>query len=297
MQRPLSPFTFLLMLVGTASGASAFVMIRISDMHPVLLAASRLLLAAVLLTPLFIVQVRKEGIRWKNFGLSALSGCLLGLHFIAWNIGARLTYGANANLIVNIQPVFLPFIVFALYREKITVPEIIGTVIALSGIVLLTGSSLRLGGTHLMGDIMCLVAMVFAAFYLALAKRNTKSIFVYVVPLYYVGGVFCFIVSLFFVNPVQQFSTKEILCVVALAAIPTITGHTIVNYCMKVLRSQIVSVLNLIQILFASVYAYVFFGEIPSAFFYPASVLILAGAIIAILYKNRSLGMQTKKVD
>lgn len=63
----------------------------------------------------------------------------------------------------------------------------------------------------------------------------------------------------------------------------TVIGHSINNYGMRKLRGQIVSLLNLTQIIFATLLSFIFLGEIPPAYFYPAALVILSGPLLVIL--------------
>jgi drug/metabolite transporter (DMT)-like permease len=134
------------------------------------------------------------------------------------------------------------------------------------------------------GDILCFVSMLFFAFYLALARKNRKdkSIYLYIVPLYYIAGIFCFIVSLFFINPIKAYSLKNILLILGLGIIPTVLGHSILNKSMQVMRSQEVSIINLGQFIFAGIMAYFIFNEVPALVFYIASFFVISGSVLVI---------------
>jgi len=131
--------------------------------------------------------------------------------------------------------------------------------------------------------------MLLFSVYLALAKKNCHfgSTWLYIFPLYLIAGLFCFICSLFFINPFVTYSSKDIMIVLALAVIPTFGGHTILNYSMKYLRSQIVSMINSGQFITAGIMAYFFFNEIPEPTFYIAAALLISGVLIAIGFKKK----------
>ena len=145
-------------------------------------------------------------------------------------------------------------------------------------------SDFNFSRAYFWGDVMCFVSMLFFAWYLALGRRNRHypSLWVYVVPLYAVAGVFCLGMSLFFVNPFRHHSGREMLLVLALAVVPTVLGHSILNYSMKHLRGQAVSVLNMGQFVFAGIMAYFIFGEVPVRGFYMACLLLVSGACVAV---------------
>ena len=69
----------------------------------------------------------------------------------------------------------------------------------------------------------------------------------------------------------------------ALAAIPTVCGHSLLNAAMRRIRGQIVSLCNVSQFVFAGVMGYILFQEVPPAVFYAASAIVVAGVIVVVL--------------
>jgi drug/metabolite transporter (DMT)-like permease len=197
-----------------------------------------------------------------------------------------MTLAANSSLIVNMVPVVMPFLVFLLFKEIVSRGEVTGTIIALMGVLLLGTADFRLGPETFGGDIMCFVSMVLFALYLALGRkyRTIKSIWLYIVPLYFTGGVFCLMVSPVLVRPFRLYTPGNLGYILGLGIIPTIIGHSILNYSMKVLRGQVVAIANLGQFIYAGVMAYYWLNEIPSILFYISAFLIVSGAIIAIRF-------------
>ncbi len=266
-------------------------MIKLSAVHPALLAAYRLLVAAVVLTPMFMRDfLRHRSIYTKkHLWRIVLPGVLLGFHFITWNTGARMTLAANASLIINMMPVVMPFLLFVLVREKPTRYEWLGTALALVGVALLAGKDLHFSQESFFGDLVCAGSMLCLTSYLALARKNRDfpSIWLYLVPLYFVAFVVSFVVSLFFVSPLEVNSTREAGLIVALGLGPTIIGHSIFNYSMKHMRGQIVTLTNLCQFIFAGIMAYLVLNEVPSWMFYIAAGLVALGVFVTLRsYKN-----------
>ena len=93
-----------MLVFGVFASSTSFVYIRESTEAPVMLAAYRLLMTCLLISPLFIRDYR----RYHRGELKALfrsaigPGVVLGVHFIGWVFGARMTTGANATLIVSL---------------------------------------------------------------------------------------------------------------------------------------------------------------------------------------------------
>ncbi|HTX73702.1 MAG TPA: DMT family transporter, partial [Rectinemataceae bacterium] len=184
----------LLLLANTVGGSSA-ILIKASTIHPVLQASYRLLFAAILLTPLFLRELRRSG-RSLNFQMvksSLLPGLVLGLHFITWIFGARMTLAGNATVIVTMVPVAMPFLVFFMTRELPRRAELAGTLVAMTGVGILAAIDVRFEPGHFLGDLTCFLSMLFYSVYLALARRYApqQGIWLYLVPLYFAGGLFC----------------------------------------------------------------------------------------------------------
>jgi drug/metabolite transporter (DMT)-like permease len=300
----------LFLLVGVAAGAASIIFIKMSALHPLLLASYRLLLAALLLSPFYFRELARErrrlpgvrnpalesgaakverGIIARSLTASVIPGLLLGLHFIAWIAGARMTSAANATLIVNMAPVAMPVAAYIFMKEIITPAEIAGTVLALGGVVFLGISDFHVSMETFRGDVLSFVAMLFFTVYLILGKRKKRQInfWLYLVPLYFIGGVFCFIVSLFFTSPLRGISWFETGMIAGLAAISTIGGHSIYNYSMRHLRSQLVTLVNQSQVLFGALFGLLFFAEIPERNFFIATPIILGGIILAIIFSRK----------
>ena len=278
-------WNYLLLALGVYCCSTSVIMIKACQVHPVLLSAYRLLGAAVLLSPLFFRDLRRCGsFKVTQLRRTILPGAIMGGHLILWIIGARLTGAANAALIINMTPIVMPFLLFALMRERLTRGEFIGTGIAIVGMVALGAADFQLGARHLLGDALCFASMVLLAMYMALGRKNRDfpSIWLYVVPLYFVGGCMCLGISLFFVRPPGIASAQDLLITLGLIVVPTIIGHSIMNYSMKHIRGQIVSLVNLGQFIFAGVMAFYWLAETPDWSFYAASAVIVIGAAVAL---------------
>jgi drug/metabolite transporter (DMT)-like permease len=276
----------LLLLFGAACVSSSVIFIKLSGVHPVLLAAYRQLLAAVVLLPFFLRELRRSDRPelLPMFGRAALPGVLLGLHFITWIGGARMTLAANATLIISLVPLVMPFFVLAWAGEMVSRREMLGSGVALIGAVVLAYSDLRFTRETIGGDLICFFSMLLYAAYLVMARRNRagSSLFLYVVPVYTVGGVFCLALSPIWVTP-QMPSASELVWIVGIALIPTVLGHSTFNYCMRRMRAQVVSIVGMGEFIFSTIMAFLFLGEIPASLFYPAAAIVVIGALIVVL--------------
>ncbi len=256
-----------------------------------MLAAWRVLLAALLLMPLYIHARRQHG----DVGFidtikrSLLPGIILSVHFITWVAGARLTPGANATLVVNLMPMVMPFFMYFIYREKLQRSEWLATALAMIGIVILSFNDVNINQQHFNGDMLCFVSMILFAAYLALARNNLESVasvWLYVVPMYAVAGLCSLLVAAATGPIIPTFEWYNVTMVVLLAAISTVIGHTALNYAMEKLSGQTVTLMNMLQFVVAGIAGFLIYNEIPTPLFYVAGAFIVAGLLLVVSYKK-----------
>lgn len=282
------PSGALVLFVGVFACSTSVLFIKSSTMPAASLAAGRLWIATLVLAPVFLRDRRAFASQLEPGDLvrGALPGVLLGLHLLSWNVGARLTSAVNATLLVNMVPLATPFLLWFAVRERVTRREWLGTALGVAGIGLLTAADLELTRHHLMGDAVCLGSMLLFALYLVFARRNRDlpSVFLYVVPLYAAAALTCTTAAAAFELPFAlERPAWEWGMVVGLGLVPTVLGHSALNFAMTRLRGQAVPVANLAQPLFAGVMAFALLGEVPPPAFYAACALILAGASLVLV--------------
>lgn len=282
---------YIILIVGVISSALSVIFIRESTEPPVMLASYRVLLAALILMPLYWRDRKRLGDGSLNevWHRSWIPGLVLGVHFIFWVVGARMTTAANANLIVSLMPIVMPFLVFVMFQERIQAREAVATAMAIVGMLLLTVEDFSINRTHFNGDILCLIAMILFAYYLALARKNrhVASVWLYIVPVYLIAGVASFIVACFFSSPIHSYEPYNALMIMLLAVVSTVIGHSALNYAMQHLRGQTVTVVNMGQFIVAGVFGYFLYQEVPTTVFYVATSLFLfAMGLIMVNQRN-----------
>lgn len=277
---------FALLFLGVFACSTAVIMIKVTTLHPVLLASYRCGLAAAILSPLFLRGLaRHPGFLTRRRLLRCVvPGLLLGIHFVTWIFGAIDPPAANSSLIVNMVPLVMPFVLFAIVRERPTRGELAGTVLAVAGVIVMTASDFSFSREHFRGDVLCLVSMVFFCVYLVLARKNRDfpSVWLYLVPVYAIAGASCLAAGLVWAAPLEGAAARDLLVVLGLALVPTVIGHSVLNYSMRHLGAQAVGVANLGQVLFATVMAYFILSEIPRPTTCVAAGLIACGIAVAL---------------
>ena len=277
---------YLFLFLGVLACSTSAIFIRESATDPLVLSAMRLILASVFLAPVYFVQVRRHRALFTRQHLrrTFLPSIVLAVHLISWTLGARMTAIAQATLIVNLVPIALPFFLFWFVRERINRTEIAGTALAILGLVTLSVKDVTVGGGSPAGDAVCLLSMLLFALYLALGRRNRDfpSIWLYVIPVYAQASAICLLVALPRIHTFAFGSLREWSLMAALAAVPTVCGHSLLNAAMRRIRGQIVSLFNVSQFVFAGILGYLLFHEAPKMLFYVASAIVVAGVSIVV---------------
>jgi len=285
---------FVLLLFGTLACSTAAIIIKLSQTDPILLAGFRCLIASIILSPLYFRDRRlhRSTYHFKHLWASLLPGIFMGLHFISWNFGVVRTAIANATLLVTMAPITMPFFAWIIFRQKLNRAEWAATAFSVMGLVILVISDLQLQAKNVAGDLLSVLSLLFLTYYMILARvnRDVGSIWLYIVPVYFISGMFSMVCSLFFEHPFQAYRMREIYIFLALALIPTVIGHSILNYSMRHLPSQLVAIVSSAQFIYAGILAYFIHQETIHVMFLPASGLVVVGVVLAVRARKESAG-------
>lgn len=292
-------FDYGILLLANIACSSAVILIKISHVPAAWVGACRLLIAALILSPIYWTALKKEPPETvfslsHSFRRSMVPGLLLALHFIIWNHGVRNTSAAHATLIVNMGPLVTPVLIWFMLRDRLNRWEVTGTAFGLGGVYLLSSADFAIDPSQFMGDVLCFVGMVFGTTYFVMARTRcvSRSIWVYLVPIYTIAGIICALFALLAgEDPRIMMQPAEWLPLIGLALIPTIIGHSCLNRSMRALHPQLVTIAGLSQFIFAGILAYFILGEGVIPQFYPAAVIVCTGAGLAI-YGHRQRGRQ-----
>lgn len=210
-----------------------------------------------------------------------LGGFFLGAHFVTWVAGARATSAANATLLVNLVPLVLPWLLWWIAAERVRRTDWAGAALGVAGVLVVVGA--KGGGGDWRGDLMCLGSMFLLAAYLALGRRAAASFpssAAWTVPVFLTGALVCGVVEVATNGWPDWPSAREWIWIACLVGVPTLLGHALVNRALRVWRGQVVGVATTGQFLFAGVYAWVVFGELPGPLFPVGAALVLGGVVV-----------------
>ena len=278
---------YLALALAIPAGSTAVIFNKSSHLPAIWLAAGRLTIAAVIILPLAIRDLRRRQEPWSRRELfnSIIPALCLAVSFSCWVLGCRLAPTVDAALIGNLLPVALPVAVFALLRELPSLRETIASVIGMSGVAAMGGMATHLGTrTEARGDVFCAGSLFALAVYLVLARRLRRgSLWIYLTPLYAGAGLCCAVMAWILEGPPPLPWGRELWLLLGLAIIPTVIGQSIYNRAMSEIRPNVLGVLNLLQCPLAGLAAWILWDEHPRLGFWLATIAAMV-AFSVLMY-------------
>jgi drug/metabolite transporter (DMT)-like permease len=294
---PLLAIPFGIIAVSTAS-----IFIRYAQVHAssLVIAAYRLTIASLLLTPLVLTRHRGELSRLnrREFSLALFSGLFLAIHFATWITSLEYTTVASSVVLVSTSPLWVALLAPITIKEPITRPIRSGIGLALVGgvIVGLSDSCAWTGGRILcppaseffagkafLGDLLALAGALAGAGYLLIGRnlRNKISLIPYIFLVYGMAAVILIAIMFLAGESPLGFPPKTYLWFLLLAIIPQLFGHSTFNWALRFLPASYVSITLLGEPIGSAFLAYFFLAEVPTALMIFGAILILSGILAA----------------
>ena len=223
-------------------------------------------------------SLSRDEVRWI-----VVAGVLLALHFAAWLPSLLFTSVASSTALVSLQPVWAALI--ARHRGA-HVPRSawVGIVVALVGVLVLTGVDVSADPRHLIGDALALVGGMLSAAYVTAGEhvRRTVSTPTYTSIAYAVAAVILLPLCLLLSQPVWGYTSTEWTTILALTAGAQLLGHTLINRVLSTTSATVTSLAILFEMPGATLIAAVWLGQMPPLSIVPAVALIFAGLVLVI---------------
>jgi len=171
-----SAWHFAALVAGNIALALGPWLVRLADTGPVSAGFWRLLLPLPVLA-LLAWRGRSPGpIDGRLVLLCLLAGAFFAVDLASWHVGIERTRLANATLFGNSGSVILMAWGIIAARRAPSGQEGVGVLAALVGAGILLGRSLEISATTFVGDLFCLAAGIFYAFYLLPAQRARAAL-------------------------------------------------------------------------------------------------------------------------
>lgn len=276
---------YLGLAIGIVAVSFASIFIRLAEAPSLVIAASRLTIASLILAPVALVRGREElrALTRGDLQLALLSGLFLGLHFATWISSLEYTSVASSVVFVSTSPMFVGLASHFLLKERVSRPMFAGIAVSVLGGMIVGYGDFGLGASELFGDFLALAGAVAVSGYLLVGRRLRPhlSLLSYIFMVYTTAAVFLIVLCLAMGHSFSGYPQQTYLMFVLLAAVPQIIGHSSYNWALKYLPATFVGVGTLGEPVGSSILAYFILRETPTLVKIGGGVLILAGIYVS----------------
>ena len=203
-----------------------------------------------------------------------IGGIILGLGFSAYVFAMYNTTVANANFIIQTQAIFLAIFGYFFLKEKISKLTLTSIILAISGILLMVGSSLSPG--QLSGN---LVAFIMPSSFAVLIVIVRKYPNVDMIPLQLFAGIVAMLIG-YFVSTKINISMNDLFLAFIAGFFQVGLGFIFITIGAKTTLSAIVGILMMTEAVFGPFWAWVFLEESPQFYALIGGSIILFAVFI-----------------
>lgn len=239
--------------------------------------------ATVLVVPVAVARSRPElaALGRRHWWAAVLAGVSLAGHFATWVSALKLTSVAAATALVCTQIVWV-----VLYDRargvRLPASVVLGLVLALVGVLVVTGVDFSLSRRALAGDALAVAGGVCAAVYLVAGEsvRTRLSTTAYTSVCYGVCAVLLGVLCAATGTAVTGFSARTWLLIAAVTISAQLFGHSVLNLLLDRLSPMVIALLLLLEVPLAALIAAVFLGQSPAWGVCAGLALVLVGLVV-----------------
>jgi DME family drug/metabolite transporter len=212
-------------------------------------------------------------------------GFILSLGFSGYVFAMYNTTVANANFIIQTQTIFLAIFGYFFLKEKISAITLTSIILAISGILLMVGSSLSPG--QMSGNIAAFIMPIsFATLILVVRKYPTVDM----VPAQFVAGVFALLIG-YLMSEKIMISPNDIFLGFLAGFLQLGLGFIFITIGAQRTPSAMVGVIMLTEAVLGPLWAWLFINE------QPPFIVIIGGSIVifAVLLQFYNLYTSERK--
>lgn len=279
--------------IGVISIALSAILVKLSTAEAGIIAFYRMFFSILIMSPIFFIKYRKEVLQLtkKDWLLSVVAGLFLALHFVFWFESLNYTSVASSTVLVTLQPIFAFAGTYFFYKERLSFKTIASAIIAIIGSIIISFGDFKISGMALYGDVLALIACVFVTAYLLFGQdvRKRISLITYTFIVYSVSTISLFIYVLVKGASFGPYSQADWLWFILLAIIPNLLGHTLFNWALKWVSTNVISIAVLFEPVGASILAYYVFSERVTSMQVLGGLIIIIGLLVFVLDEKKIL--------
>ena len=283
-----SPYLVLsLAVVFVSFGA---ILVRLADAPALAVSFYRVALASLFLLPFAGKSARRSWPKLSRRQTAILvgAGIALALHFATWIASLSYTSIASSVLLVNTAPVFAVVLSRVFLRERPSGVVMTAIPVAMIGAALIALGDHAASPGSLFGNLLALAGAVTVAAYQVIGRglRAALPLNAYVLGVWGAAALTLGLLAAAFGVGFTGYAAGSWLAFVALALVPTIGGHGLVNKSLRALPAPTVGLFLLGEPVGASVMGWLLFGEVPGPWTLVGGVIVLAALALVLTKKG-----------
>ena len=286
MQKP-SIHPSIVIIIGVLSVTVSAIFVKLTSADAGVIAFYRMFFSVILMMPIFLMKYRREVLTLgkKDWIFSAIAGVFLAFHFILWFESLNYTSVASSTVLVTLQPIFAFVGTYFFFKEKISVKTILAAVIAITGSVVISWGDFQLSGTAFYGDILALAGCALITAYLLFGQevRKRLSLVTYTFVVYSISTITLFFYVLIKGESFGPYANSDWFWFFMLALIPNLLGHTLFNWAIKWVSTNVISIAILFEPVGAAILAFYIFNEKLIATQIIGGIIVISGILLFVI--------------
>ncbi|MFC4411329.1 DMT family transporter [Chungangia koreensis] len=274
-------------VIGVISVSLSAIFVKLTTAEAGVIAFYRMLFSILIMSPLFLLKYTHElkMLNKRDWIFSLIAGVFLAFHFILWFESLNYTSVASSTVLVTLQPLFAFVGTYFFFKEPLSLKTILSGLIAIAGSVLISWGDFKVSGSALYGDALALIACALITGYLLFGQdvRKRISLITYTFVVYSVSTVTLFFYVLLKGESFGPYPTEDWMWFILLAIIPNLLGHTLFNWSLKWVSTNVLSIAILFEPVGAAILAYYIFEERLITTQIVGGLFVLAGIILFVI--------------
>lgn len=279
-----------LLFVGVVCGSSAPPLMAALAVPALAIAFWRNAMALVVVWPVALIHDRRgfRAVRPRMALAIAFAAAMLAVHFTAMATALQYTSVASAAALICSQSIWAALF-SRLLGERLPGVAWLGILLALTGVVVLTGIDVSLSPRALVGDALAVLAGMAGGAYMVTGGvvRREVGVNVYTALCYSACALFTLVPLLITGQDLGGYAPVAWVQLIALTVLAQLLGHGLFNLVMRSVSPSMVSLGQLFTVPVAAILAAIFLGQVPRLAVVPALGLMLAGTALVVMSHRR----------
>ena len=294
MNKKLKKLPWIVLFFGIACISISAFFVKKSRVNGISVSFYRVFFATLFILP-FYIRLKSKDMNFKGICLSLLGGVFFAFELVFWNTAVIVSNTTFPTLIVNLSSVWVGIGAMILFRERLNRFHWVGNTIAILGVAIIIGINNIIHMKIDTGFLFSIIASIFLALYvLSVTEVRQKNSTIQVVFFTFLGCTISLLICCIATgSTLYGFSLSSWAYLLCLGLITQVGGYFSINYALGYIESSTVSILTLLQPILAAIFAVIVLNEMFTVFHIIGGLLVLAGLVIALLFKDNGNHMKS----